>query len=326
MNSSFSNHIWDEYEWESHLNQAQEKSEQLRDYLNRTLGEEGPRWVKILQESDSEDAALDAIIEEELMFEETYLPDDDDWDDDDDLADDDLFIGLGPTQNSEADADGSAAFDDDDDDEDDAFSENSPLSDGDRNIFSDRRLSFGFLDGDEHENLAGDEFDFDDDDFGDDLDDFEEFDDEFFEEGEEWKTLSDAYTMSDYGSIEQLGVYQKAHRFGSAILHRSAQTQLGEMPAEAREVFNQFVSDVLMVNAKVVAGYALGFEADVLGGNIAFCKKGLAAANRALDTLAALRQLEVFGAIEYRQLHADLFEIRNDLGIYIQDLREQFIF
>lgn len=320
MNSNFSNHIWDEYEWESHLNQAQEKSEQLRDYLDRTLGEEGPRWIKILQESESEDAALDAYIEEELMFDEAYLPDDDDWDDDDDdLSDDDLFIGRGPQA-----------------DEDPDFSDNAPLNSEDAamlpdhssmpdpNLFSDRRLSFGFHDDDE--DMAGDEFDFDDDDFGDDLDDLDDFEDEFFDEGEEWKSLSEDYSMSDYGSIEQLPVYRKAHRFGSAVLQRSAQTRLEEMRPEAREAFNHFVSDVLMVNAKVVAGYALGFEADVLGGNIAFCKKGLAAANRALDTLVALHKMEIFGAIEFRQLHADLFEVRNDLGIYIQDLREQFVF
>ncbi|MFW6348478.1 MAG: hypothetical protein ACOC2C_07710, partial [Cyclonatronaceae bacterium] len=312
-------------EWESHLDQAQEKSEQLRDYLNRTLGEEGPRWIKILQEAESEDAALDAFIEEQLMFEEAYLPDDDDWDDDDDLDDDDLFIGFGPQQQGGADS-----SEDPFADESDNASQDLPGLPG-REVFSDRRLSFGFLDDDdENENIAGDEFDFEDDDlsdpFGDELDELDDDDDDFFEEGEEWKLLCDDYSMSDYGSIEHLPVYQKAHRFGAAVLYRSAQTRLEEMPAEAQEAFNQFVSDVLTVNSKVVAGYALGFEADVLGGNIAFCKKGLAAANRALDTLAALRELEVFGAIEFRQLHTDLFEVRNDLGIYIQDLREQFVF
>lgn len=311
MNSNFSNHIWDEYEWESHLNQAQEKSEQLRDYLNRTFGEEGPRWIKILQEADSEYAALDAFIEEELMFDEAYLPDDDDWDDDDDDFDsDDMFIGFGP----------------DPSDADNSIKEPFGEEDNDDAILSDRRLSFGFRD-DGKENVADEDafFDDDDDDFGDDMDDLDELDeDDFIEEGEEWKMLSDGYAMSDYGSIEHLPVYVKAHAFGAAVLHRSAQTRLEDMLPEAREAFNQFVSDVLMVNAKVVAGYALGFEADVLGGNIAFCKKGLAAANRALDTLAVLHGSGVVGAIEYRQLHQDLFEVRNDLGIYIQDLREQF--
>lgn len=338
MNSNFSDHIWDEYEWESHLNEAQEKSEQLRQYLNRTLGEEGPRWVKLLKDAESEDAALDAFIEEELMFDEAYLPDDDDWyDDDDDLTDDDFFIGFDKNaRKSDQNPFGQ------DEDQTDLFSESS----GRNSLLSDRKLGYGFTDDDYDKDPFGDDDDYPEDysplqdnidskeddesisldnfdDLEDDFDD-DDFDDDF-DEGDEWKALSDDYSMSDYGSIERLPVFRKAHAFGAAILSRSAQTPMAELSEDAAEALNQFVSDVLMVNAKVVAGYALGFEIDVLGGNIAFCKKGLAAANRALDTLSVLRKLGVFGDIEYGQLHAELYEVRNDLGIYIQDLRAQFV-
>lgn len=339
MNSNFSDHIWDEYEWESHLNEAQEKSEQLRQYLNRTLGEEGPRWVKLLKEAESEDAALDAFIEEELMFDEAYLPDDDDWyDDDDDLTDDDFFIGFDKNnRNSDQHPSGT----------DNNEADSSPGTRDFNSLLSDRKLGYGFTDDDDDSDPFGgddgypEDYGLSQDDIGsseddesiglDDLNDLEDYldEDDFdddFDEGDEWKALSDDYSMSDYGSIERLVVFRKAHAFGAAILSRSAQTPIAELSEEAAEALNQFVSDVLMVNAKVVAGYALGFEIDVLGGNIAFCKKGLAAANRALDTLGVLRKFGVFGDIEYRQLHADLYEVRNDLGIYIQDLRAQFVF
>ncbi len=286
MKSNFSDDIWDEHKWETHINQAEQKSEEIREFLDKTFGEEGPRWVKILKESESEYEALDTFIEEELMFDEAYFPDDDDdWDDDD--FDDDIFMTEDPF------AEINAA-----DDADDAGSDSSADDkEQDSDIFS--------LDDDDSDML-------------DDMDD-----DEDIEEGEEWKLLSDEYTLSDFGSIDNLEVYRNAHDFGAHILVRSAGVKIDD--PDFRELFNLLVSDVLQISAKVAAGYSLGFEPDMLGGNIAYCKKGLQASNRALTYLRLLKEHEVeFGDYEYKQLHADLFRIRNDLGIYIQELREMF--
>ncbi len=281
MKSNFSDDIWDEHKWESHINQAEQKSEEIRDFLDKTFGEEGPRWVKILKESESEYEALDTYIEEELMFDEAYFPDDDDdWDDDD--IDDDIFL----IDHLDLRDEGKSGPDEDDSPED-----QDPLN-------------------------------FDDDDDSDMLDE-DDLDDLDIEEGEEWKLLSDDFTLSDSGSIDNLEVYRNAHDFGAHILVRSADVFIDD--PDFRDLFNLFVSDVLHISAKIAAGYSLGFEADMLGGNIAYCKKGLQAANRALTYLKLLKEHEIeFGDFEYKQLHADLFHIRNDLGIYVQELREMF--
>lgn len=301
MKSNSSNEIWDEHQWETHIHQAEQKSEEIRHFLDNTFGDEGPRWVKILKESESEHDALDAFIEEELMFDEAYLPDDDDDWDADDLDDEDLFFGEHELS-----------------DEDTSLYTTSDLLSDRRNIMDD--------DDDKDEDEDDDEDDIPGilgfDDLDDDLDDFDDADLDM-DEGEEWKLLSDDYTLSDYGSIDNLAVYNQAHSFGAHILMRSAGVVLDD--AENRELFNLFVSDVLQISAKITAGYSLGFEVDMLGGNIAYCKRGLQAANRALYTLQLLKKHCVeFGEVEYRQLHADLTSIRNDLGIYIQDLRELF--
>lgn len=291
MKSNFSNEFWDEHKWESHINEAEQKSEEIRHFLDKTFGSEGPRWVKILQESESEHEALDTFIEEELLLDEAYLPDDDDdWDADDFEDDDDDFFAeceeemksilgdlyIEPGASSEQDE--TAGMDDD------------QLSDSDLASLDDT----------------------------DELDDFDDID-----EGEEWKMLSEDYTMSDFGSLENLDVYTHAHDFGAHMLVRSANLTFDN--PEDQQLYNQFMADVLQISAKIAAGYSLGFYDDTIGGNIAFCKKALQAANRALEGLQYIKEKNlVFGEVEYRQLHCDLFEIRNDLGIYIQDLREIF--
>lgn len=307
MKFNSSNEIWDEHQWETHITQAEQKSEEIRHFLDKTFGDEGPRWVKILKESESEHDALDAFIEEELMFDEAYLPDDDDDWDADDLDDEDFFFGEHTEEDSslytldDLLTDRSRMDDDDDDDDDDADTKD---EDSDED--------------DEFEGLGFDSFD-----DGFDSDDLDDFDDPDMEDGEEWKLLSDDYTLSDYGSIDNLAVYNQAHNYGAHMLMRSAGVVIDD--AENRELFNLFVSDVLQISAKITAGYSLGFESDMLGGNIAYCKRGLQASNRALTTLQLLKKRKIeFGEVEYRQLHADLTSIRNDLGIYIQDLRELF--
>lgn len=293
MKSNSSNDIWDEHRWENHINEAEQKNEEIRHFLDKTFGNEGPRWVKILQESESEHEALDAYIEEELLLDEAYLPDDDDdWDMDDFEDDDDDFF-------AEFDDDARELFGDisPDDETTDESEEKKPLD------------PFG-LSNDDSENLNDAE-----------LGELDDFDD--FEEGEEWKLLSDDYTLSDYGSLENLDVYNRAHDYGAHMLVRSANLTFDK--PEDQQLYNLFIADVLQISAKIASGYSLGFYDDMLGGNIAFCKKALQAANRALDNLQSMKQQNlVFGEVEYKQLHCDLFEIRNDLGIYIQDLRDMF--
>ncbi len=251
--------IWDEHQWESHINHIEQKTEQLREFLETTFGEENPRWYKLLKESSSEQDAIDAFIEEELMFEDAYFPDDDDWDDEDYDEDDGLF-----------------------------------LDEYDRDDFD------------------ADEFDFD--------DLMSDDDEEDFDDGEDWKMLSEDYATTDYGSIENLEIYQESRELATSLL-RSVDMR---SRAATQDDFNLFISDVLQISAKIAAGYALGFEQDVLGGNIAYSKKALYAANRALNTLQTMRKSRIFKQIDYQTTHARLHELRNDVGVYVQELRERF--
>ena len=244
--------VWNEFQWESHLNEIEKRSEQLRRFITSDPKGNKPRWITLLQESLDELDAVEAFIEEELLLDEAYFPEDeDDWEDEDDDWDEDDFF----------------------------FQDN----------------SFPFRDSDDD-------------------------DDDDFDYGEEWKELSEDFTLSDYGSIENLTIYQDARALAVDVL-KWAETIPDNL--QTRQV-HEFVSNVLKITSKLAGGYSFGFEQDVLGGNIAYTKKALYSANEALNYLQNMKREPFIVKAVYSRFHGRLFEIRNDIGIYVQDLRERF--
>lgn len=241
--------IWDEFKWESHLNEIEEKSEELRKFITSDPNGKTPRWIKLLQENLDEVDAVEAFIEEELLLDDAYFPDDeDDWEDDDvDDLDDDFFFSDNP--------------------------------------------------------------------FGEPDEDFEDFD-----YGEEWKELSDDYTYSDYGSIDNLHIFENSRNFAVDVLKWA---EMIPSNLQTKQV-HEFITHVLKISAKLAGGYSFGFEQDVMGGNIAYTKKALYSANEALAYLQKMKKEPFIVPSIYTKLHSGLFEIRNDIGIYIQELRDRF--
>ncbi len=246
------NPIWNEYQWEAHLNEIEKRSEQLRRFITSDPKRNVPRWISLLEESMDEMDAVEAFIEEELLLDEAYFPDDeDDWDDEDDDFDDDFFFS--------------------------------------------------------HEDLPYMDFDDEDDDF---------------DYGEEWKENSTDYTYSEYGSIENLKVYKEALNLAVDVL------KWGESIPHNLQHKNvhDFVSNILKIGAKLAGGYSFGFEQDVIGGNIAYTKKALYSANDGLRYLHKIKDEPFITPAVYASFHERLFEIRNDIGVYVQELRDRFNF
>lgn len=243
--------VWDEHQWEAHLNKIEKKSIQLRQFIAPDSSGDLPRWLTLLKENTDELDAVDAFIEEELQIEEVYFPDeeDDNLDDEWDNELDDFFF--------------------------DEFDE--------------------------------EEFLFD--------------DDEDFDDGEEWKELSDEFAMSNYGSIETLDIYNDSRELAALILQWAETIN----PKYLTSDYNDFIGNVLKIGAKIAGGYSFGFEQDFLGGNIAYTKKALYCANDALRILEDdLKGAPSLSKKQYFYFHERLFDLRNNIGIYIQELREQF--
>lgn len=251
----FDDEIWDEFRWEQHINAIERKSVQLRDFITATWGESSPSWIRLLGEYKSQNDVMDAFIEEELMFEEAYFPEDDDWDDDeDDDPDNDLFMS-----------------DDDDDEDNDFFTQ--------------------FLNELDAEEDDGDEND-----------------------------TPSAFRIDDIEYLDDMLPYHLARMYGIKVLGLAQRNQDNRNDA----IFNQFIQASLQVSAKLAAGFSFGFDLDVIGGNITYCKKALENANRALELLHMLKLRPWLKTTEYYELHEELFNVRNEIGMYIQDLRDSF--
>jgi hypothetical protein len=167
------------------------------------------------------------------------------------------------------------------------------------------------------------EDDFDDDDFfflkDEEIPFFDE-EDEDFDAGEDWKFLSDDFTDSDYGSLENLHIYNTAKFLAVDVLKWAESVH----EQYHHKTYHDFVGEILKISAKLAGGYSFGFEQDYLGGNIAYNKKAIYCSNNALQLLQKQRKAPYMTPPVYRKLHARLFELRNDIGVYIQELRDRF--
>ncbi|MBO6536863.1 MAG: hypothetical protein JJ966_11610 [Balneolaceae bacterium] len=244
----FDDELWDEHKWEAHLDEVERKSDQLRRFISSDPKGNIPRWITLLQESQDEDDAFEAYVEEELLLDEAYFPEEeDDWDDEDDYDDEDFLFG------------------------------------------------------------AQDEFD-----------ELEEMDD--FDSGEEWKALSEDFASSDYGSLDNLLIFNRSRELAVDVL------KWAESVDEKYQTksFQEFVGETLKIGAKLAGGYSFGFEPEYIGANIAYTKKALKCSNLALALLQAQRSEEYFNASDYGDFHERIFELRNDVGVYVQELRDRF--
>ncbi len=269
MFSSDDHNIWDEYEWESHINEMTRRHEHLRELIESDQ-KDRPRWLLHLKDFPTKLDAVDAFIEEELLIEESHFPLDEDEDYDGD-QDDALFDIL-----------------DDEEEDDDLFPDN---DDPGADFFEEPGEDGDFIDDEEVENL---------------------FEDIFEQENPE-------ASMYDYASLENIAIYTDARDFSADLLiFNDSKPHYMKHPG-----FIRLVSDTLMISSKLAAAYSMGFDLDVLGANIAYCKKALAKANQTLELLQSLKDNPLQHA-DYYQMHRRLFELRNNIAIHIQDTRTFF--
>jgi hypothetical protein len=142
----------------------------------------------------------------------------------------------------------------------------------------------------------------------------------------EWSTDSaSSYSeMEDPGTdlddVRHIPVYREAQRLASHILRWS-----NDLPGHQKDSsLVQFCSYVTQIPANIAKGHGIGLELEMIGGNIACSKRALAAANSALDLLREIKSAPYMDRTFYRKAYEDAFEVRNRLGVYIQDLRRRF--
>ncbi|MEX2657991.1 MAG: hypothetical protein WD272_10805 [Balneolales bacterium] len=123
----------------------------------------------------------------------------------------------------------------------------------------------------------------------------------------------------DYDSLENIAIYTDVRDFAADLLIFNDSNP--EYMNHAG--FIRFVSETLLISSKLAAAYSMGFDVEVLGANIAYCKKALKKSNETMELLQKLKGHPIKES-DYFELHRRLFELRNNIAIHIQDTRDFF--
>lgn len=264
MNNDDFSSGWDEHQWEQHIDEVERKTNRLKKFIDSSWGNpHDPNWLKFVREYESVEEALNAYLDEELSFDDTFFPDDlNDFDDDDEDDDFDLFNFIDPDLNRE-----------------DIENEMDEL---DEDLFGDLEFNdeADFLDDDDVEN--------------EDLN----REDEYF--------------------LVQFDLYEDAREINLYLMFKSQ-----EFPRVLNSsLYKRLVDQTMNMIARLSSATSFNtYDEQHAGAIIAYSKKSLQHANKALRILTELREF-AFDDKEYHPLHRKLFEYRNNLALFIQDMRD----
>jgi len=139
------------------------------------------------------------------------------------------------------------------------------------------------------------------------------------EEGEEWKATT-GYDPRDFDSIENLPLYADAFEYTIDAMNLMDE----ELKDIDDESVDAFARSVIIPPAKIAGGFGFGFDLESIGGNIANCKRGLTAANQMLSALQEIKEKGFIDENTFKEFYNGGKEVRDQLAIYIVELREQF--
>lgn len=143
---------------------------------------------------------------------------------------------------------------------------------------------------------------------------------EEFEASERWKELTGYEDPGEMYQFEDLPVYQKHYSY-SLDTSKIVDQQLNETDDPSVQ---KFCNTLFIPAVKIAGGFGFGFEVEGLGGNIANCKRGLVAANQMLEALYDIGQKGLLDRETYLDLQQRGKEARDDLALYIIELRRRF--
>lgn len=154
-------------------------------------------------------------------------------------------------------------------------------------------------------------------DLGEDEDD--EIDDTLFFEADQ-AHLESEERDGDVHHIRNVPLYRDAQHHAVHVLRWS-----NSLPAGIKDsTLVHFCSHITQIPANIAKGHGIGLELDMIGGNIACVKRALEAANVALRLLPELEAAGCVDREQYLSLYEDTYEIRNQVGVYVQELRRRF--
>ena len=123
-----------------------------------------------------------------------------------------------------------------------------------------------------------------------------------------------------FAELTSFPLYQEAYTVMQRVLNWS-----DGLPGPVKDSsLVQFCANVMQITANIAKGNNIGLEREMLGGNIACLKRAINVANITLSLLQEMRTEPYMRAHLYLGFYEDIYELRNAIGIYIQDLRFRF--
>ncbi len=151
-----------------------------------------------------------------------------------------------------------------------------------------------------------------------------EEDDEFSEdeddEGEEWKEAAGIRSDEEH-EREYPAVYHRARKLAYAAIDFVRQIE-GKYSGET--CIGKFVEGATVPATKIAGSQAFMDDVTMMGGAIANCKRGLAAANQCLQALQEMRDKQIIDQAGYVELYKQAKTVRDELAIHITEIREKF--
>lgn len=126
--------------------------------------------------------------------------------------------------------------------------------------------------------------------------------------------------QADLSELQLVPAFSQAYRLISDVLDWA-----NGLPGDVKDsTFVQYCAFITQIGSNLVKGHVIGYEHDTIGGNIACVKRSLQAANAGLSILQELREESYMDPTLYRFLYEHTYEVRNQLALYVLELREQF--
>lgn len=149
---------------------------------------------------------------------------------------------------------------------------------------------------------------------------FEDEDPHHLSDFDQDEALLDESFEDDFYKLQEVKAYQQGMELASQVLRWAHDLELQDKDL----LLVEFCAQVNKIPAKIAGGHGMGYEKEALGGNIACVKRALRAANMALKLLPQLKNAPFMDEDTYLHFYERTHTLRNEVGIYVQELRRRF--
>jgi hypothetical protein len=137
---------------------------------------------------------------------------------------------------------------------------------------------------------------------------------------EQWKESGTGwYDGEGEDSYRSLAVWKTAYQFASEAKRFAEQSNASKRSSVD---FQTIIEHCLAISAKIAGGHSMGYDREVLEGNIAYCKRALKDSEECVDALERIR-IDNHATKELLRLYGLAVQTRGEVRQWIEHLRRK---